>query len=299
MAHTLSLDRLHRLTEVLRRHLASDASSADLWLDRVVSSVLERVEHAWPGQPWDLEGFFAHLGKVLPMEDLALNRVPTLAYEDLFFAFACSTRDATALALFEREYGPDLNAAIAKLRLSPELAQDARQKLWTRLFVGDGSTPRILEYSGRGALRQWFRVVAVRSLLDELRRAGRAEEQASEEWVLEIPSPTDDPETQYLKQLYGHEFRRAFEEAALELGAEDRNTLRSYYAQRMSIDAMAVAFGIHRATAARRVERARENLVKATRARLAERLALTDHALESVIRMIESNFHLSVQRLLS
>jgi hypothetical protein len=38
------------------------------------------------------------------------------------------------------------------------------------------------------------------------------------------------------------------------LSVEDRNALRSYYAERMTIDAMAVAFGIHRATATRRVE---------------------------------------------
>jgi RNA polymerase sigma-70 factor (ECF subfamily) len=294
MAHTMTLERIRRLADALR---AGNAPARSEVPEQLVALVLGRVTAAWPGVEADLAAFFAHLGQLL--SDEAWESVPALAYEDLYLAFACGAANPAALRTFELEFGPDLRTAGARMRLSPERIEDVRQQLWQKLFVGQGGPPRILEYSGRGGLRPWFRVVVVRALLDDARRAGRAPEPVSDEWALEIPSSADDPEVQYLKQMYGHEFRQAFEQAVSALSVEDRNALRSYYAERMTIDAMAVAFGIHRATAARRVERARQNLVNATRRLLAERLALSTQALESVIRLVESNLHISVQRLLS
>jgi RNA polymerase sigma-70 factor (ECF subfamily) len=294
MAPTLTLESIRRLADILG---AENATASREDLERLVTSIVRRVTAAWSELHVDLESFVAHLGKLLQADEL--GSTPDLAYEDLYLAFACSTGQRDALGIFERDYSADFATATARMRLTPERAEDARQQLWLKLFVGHDGPPRILEYSGRGGLRPWFRVVAMRALLDDIRRAGRAPEAASDEWALEIPSSSDDPEVQYLKEMYGHEFRRAFEHALSELGVEDRNALRSYYAEHMTIDAMAVAFGIHRATAARRVERARQNLVQATRAVLADRLALTTQALESVIRMVESNLHISVARLLS
>ena len=74
--------------------------------------------------------------------------------------------------------------------------------------------------------------------------------------------------------------------------------LRSYYAQKMTIDEIAAAFGIHRATAARRVNGAREQLLAETRRRLSEKLALYSRDLDSMFRLIESRLHISVGRLL-
>jgi RNA polymerase sigma-70 factor (ECF subfamily) len=294
----MSAERLRRLAEILRAALGPEVAPSAELLEESVLAVIARSQATWPDLAGNLEDFFTHLGRVLKGEPSGPSLLPTLAYEDLWLAFSCSTGNETALRSFEREYASELVAACAQMRLTPERAQDTRQNLWQKLFVGGDNGARILEYSGRGALRQWFRVVVVRALLDQSRRAGRELELPQDDWVLELPAPADDPEVRYLKELYGREFRRAFEEAALGLSPEDRNSLRSYYAEKMSIDAMAAAFGIHRATAARRVERARANLVAATRERLAERLALSAQALASVIRMIESNFHLSVQRVL-
>ena len=75
--------------------------------------------------------------------------------------------------------------------------------------------------------------------------------------------------------------------------------LRCSYAQRMTIDQIAAAFGIHRATAARRVNSARDNLLRETRRRLSEQLALSSRDLDSVFRLIESRLDISVGRLLA
>src|SRR5262249_30883742 len=153
-----------------------------------------------------------------------------------------------------------------------------------KLFVGSGGRPRILDYSGRGKLRFWFRVAAGRNLLDDVRKKTPLGSAAKDEALLDLPSSEADPEILHMKPLDRHEFNLAFEEAARALTPEDRNALRSYYAHGMSIDEIAAAFGVHRATAARRVNRAREKLLSDTQRRLAARLALSQRELDSIMR---------------
>jgi hypothetical protein len=59
-----------------------------------------------------------------------------------------------------------------------------------------------------------------------------------------------------------------------------------------------VALGSHRATAARRVVRAREALVGATRALLVTRLRLANEELDEVIGMVLSRLDVSIPKLL-
>ena len=56
---------------------------------------------------------------------------------------------------------------------------------------------------------------------------------------------------------------------------------------------------VHRATVARRITRARDALLSGTRRRLMMRLKLDRSELDSVMRMIESNVHVSLQRMLA
>jgi RNA polymerase sigma-70 factor, ECF subfamily len=259
--------------------------------------VVERVQAAWPNLRVDLDAFGAFLDGKCAAGAPERTAPETLAVEDLYLAFACSQGDGKALAGFEREMRKDLEAAFAKLRVPPARRDDARQQLWEKLFVGP-PRPRILDYSGIGRLRFWFRVTALRGLLDDLRAEKRSIEVLNDDIVLGTPAAGADPEIEHLKKLYRGEVAAAFEETVRELTPEDRNVLRSYYARQMSIDEIGAAFGIHRATAARRVNGARERLLAETRRRLSSKLALESRDLDSVFRLIESRLHISVGRLL-
>jgi RNA polymerase sigma-70 factor (ECF subfamily) len=257
--------------------------------------VVERVKTAWPNLQVDLNAFAAFLESKRSAS--AETTVDSLALEDLYLAFACSRGDGKALTGFDREMRKDLEAAFVKLRVPPARRDDARQQLWEKLFVGPPH-PRILDYSGRGRLRFWFRVTVLRSLLDEQRAEKRNPEVLNDDIVLGAPAGGADPEIEHLKKLYRKEVGVAFEETVRALSPEDRNVLRNYYARKMTIDEIAAAFGIHRATAARRVNGARERLLAETRRRLSEKLALKSRELDSVFRLIESRLHISVGRLL-
>ena len=71
--------------------------------------------------------------------------------------------------------------------------------------------PRILDYSGKGRLRFWFRVTVLRALLDELRSERRNVEVLSDDLVLGAPSGAADPEIEHLKRVYKKEVAGAFE----------------------------------------------------------------------------------------
>lgn len=297
--HELTDQELQGLT-LLFQHLPFDdrttgASHSDL--TSVLSEALQRCRRAYPSVEVDLAGFAKHLAsKTLGEEPVAA--LTSRHVEDLFLAYACASGIPSALAAFGVAYTQDVDVACAKVG-GVLAADEVRQQLFHKLFVAQApSIPRILEYSGQGTLRGWFRVVTGRLILDHLRASTREGYQVSEDVVLGVPSPGDDPEMEYLKTQYRHEFRDSFEAAVGSLQPEERNVLRSYYAKGMSIDDIAIMFGIHRATAARRVNRARDALMTETRRRLTRRLMLSGNELESVLRLIESNLHVSVERLM-
>jgi RNA polymerase sigma-70 factor, ECF subfamily len=273
--------------------LAGTSPDPDVAWSALTEELARRALASWPDLEVDLGAFFQHVASCLPADARELA-VAQLCVEDLYLAYACAQNDERALAGFEREVWGELKAALSKLRVPAGDHDDVRQELWEKLFVGT-SSPKILDYAGRGRLRSWFRVTATRALLDRRRgQAGTTTEEPGED----LASAEADPELEYLKRVYDHEFKLSFEQAILALSPEDRNTLRSYYSQQMSIDEIATAFGIHRATAARRVNRARDALLSDTRRRMSEKLRLNSKELKSVLGLVESRLHASVRRLL-
>ncbi len=295
----LTQDRLNALAQWFESPLSvaaeSEAARADV--ARALGAVLERCRTAWPALRVDIDGFVRHLAS----KSLGENPAEALQkrfVEDLFLAFACAAGSEPALAAFAATYRQDVDIACAKANGAPPAAE-VLQQLAHKLFVAaPPAVPGILDYSGQGTLRGWFRVVTSRLILDNLRGAARAGHPVAEDAVLGVPSPNDDPETAYLKTRYRHEFRESFEQAVAGLQPEERNVLRAYYGKGLSIDELAGMFGIHRATAARRVHRARDLLMAETRRHLTSRLKLSGTELESVLRLIQSNLHVSVGRLM-
>jgi RNA polymerase sigma-70 factor (ECF subfamily) len=303
----LTSRRVGELAQILSSGVPPALRPPPKALEPAVAKAIDRARAAWPDLDVDLPGFIAHVATYLDVGQANKDAAPDaerwdsalsgLALEDLYLAFACARGDDAALRAFERDLNRELIAAFDKLRLPPARRDDARQQIWEKLFVG-APRPRILDYSGRGRLRFWFRVTVLRSLLDDLRSEKRSRETSDEDVLLGAASADPDPELEHLKRLYRHQFNAVFEESIRALRPEDRNVLRNYYASKMTIDQIAAAFGIHRATAARRVNASREALLKETRRRLSERLALSSRELDSVFRLIESRLDISVGRLL-
>jgi len=112
-----------------------------------------------------------------------------------------------------------------------------------------------------------------------------------------MPLPAD-LELDYLKGRYQAEFKQAVEDAIATLPAEQLKILRLHYTDGLSIDRIGALLNVHRATAARWIRAASDAVRDETRRRLHERLRLSAGELDSLARLVQSQLHLSLSRLL-
>jgi RNA polymerase sigma-70 factor (ECF subfamily) len=260
-------------------------------LEAELARLIDEARQTWPGLRRGVERLRVRLQRAgASLESLSELKVP-----DLYLACACLDGDVAAVRAFDEL----LEEVARKLRRSDftddalaEAKQLARQVLLPR---GD-APPALADYTGRGALYSWLRVVVGRELL---RVVGGAHRQVTLSTVqLGLPDDAHDPETAYLKAHYESEFKRAFAAAMGELPDQDRRALRYAIVERLTIDEIARLEQIHRATAARDVARARARLADRTRAALQARLSVEQTQLESILRLVSSQLDVSVCRLL-
>lgn len=269
-------------------------------LDAVLARRIGEATAAYPSFAPPSGVFGRALARGLKEGRDPLRWLEQLRAADLWLATACEAGDAEAMATFERTLAPEIRRAAQRSQKSVVDADDLLQLVSQKLFVeSPDAAPKIREYSGEGDLKGWVRVVAVRLMVDVGRKKSGGEAPASAERAVDaLFAAGADPELEYLKRHYRAEFATAFTEAIASLDPEDRTSLRQSLVDGLTVDQIAHAHGVHRATAARRVQKAREALLSDTRMRLMARLRLSRNELESVMRMIESQLHVSVGRLL-
>jgi RNA polymerase sigma-70 factor (ECF subfamily) len=214
---------------------------------------------------------------------------------DLYLAWGCATAQAAALTAFEKTHLRELDAAWRAIAPDGVSLEDARQRFRERLFVGP--TPAITSYKGKGTLASWARVAATRMLLDLVKRP-RREISADDEFWGALPLAGADPHLELAKSSYRAVFKESLAEAARALLTRERNLLRYAVVEGLTIDQIATIYGVHRATAARRLESARVALRTHLRDILKERLKTTDRELDEMIGLLESQLEVSLERVL-
>lgn len=268
-------------------------------LDGLLAERVERATAAWPGLTIDPERFVTAIAERLAADLPVLRGIDALHIEDLYLALACADNAPGALDAFEARCSAVIERAIASTGAPVALRADLGQVVRQRLLVApaDGGLPRIATYSGRGSLAAWVRVVATREAARMLSRAHH-EVAADDAELAQLIAGDDDPEIGYLKRLYRDEFKRAFQAAVAALDDRARLVLRQHTLDRLGIDQLAALHHVHRATAARWVEAARQAVLAATEQELIQRLKLSKTELDSVIRLIRSQLDVSLPRLL-
>jgi RNA polymerase sigma-70 factor (ECF subfamily) len=217
---------------------------------------------------------------------------------ELALAQAASRGHAAAIAALEREHRSVIEAICWRYANAAHSAADLRQILREKLYVAPpGERPKLAEYAGQGQLASWLRITAVRVFIDLGKRKDRAREAPTDDGALAMPDPAD-LSLEVIKAEYRAAVRDAMHDAAAGLDLADRHLLHQHYVAGLSIDELGVALGIHRATAARRVARARQTLVDETRALLVTRLRLAPEELDEVIGMVLSRLDVSIPMLL-
>jgi RNA polymerase sigma-70 factor (ECF subfamily) len=195
------------------------------------------------------------------------------------------------MAVMEREGAEVARAAIARVNREPEFVRETMQVVWEQLLAG--ARPKIATYSGKGPLHGWLRVVATRVALDRCRNQ-RVRTARHVELMEHLLADLPDPELQFIRTRYVAVFQVALHKAVAALSLKERNLLRLHVEERCSIDRIGQMHGVHRATAARWLDRIRAHVFDEVRAQLALDAAMTESEFRSVARAIESELTLGV-----
>jgi RNA polymerase sigma-70 factor (ECF subfamily) len=250
---------------------------------------------AWPTFSLPLERFRAHIERHVRARagEAPEQVVRTLPAADLYLAAACMDGDPAALAAFRDGVVPALKPALGKLGMSNAQIDETIQRVLVTVFVGDGARPQIETYAGRGTLRSWLRTIAVRTGRRLLGIEGSAI--ATEDELAALPAAVGDPEIELLRGRHRDQVKQAFAAAFAELGERDRNVLRQYHIDGLTIDQLATLYKVNRATTARWVAGARLAVITKTRQQLVEHHGVDASEVDSIIRLVRSQLEVSVR----
>jgi RNA polymerase sigma-70 factor (ECF subfamily) len=250
----------------------------------------------WPSVQLSPEHFVAHLARHVPAGfpiETALGQMHT---EDLYLAHACALGDENAVLAFEQHCLHGLESALSRYRAFSDIVAEVKQRVRERVLVSDSGPPRIDGFSGRGDLRGWVRVMAVREAICLVRQC-RREASADDDTLLHAFVTPGDAKLEHVKAHYVEEFKQAFSAALRSLSARDQTLLRQHVLDGATIDQLGALYHVHRATAARNLQRVRLAVLGATRERLASRLEVRPSELDSILRLIRSRLHVTLRAL--
>jgi RNA polymerase sigma-70 factor, ECF subfamily len=260
--------------------------------DAAIESAWNAGSEAWPEIRLEREQFTTYINEH--------GRIATRYPADIYLAAACLAGDPQALAAFDRDVLATARGAVRSIDPSEPFIDEACQRLRTSLLVGDGVRPRIADYAGRGPLRAWVGVAAVRTALMMRRSQQRSREiSVDDDWsgTLALIS-TGNPELELLKRQYADAFTKALREAVTALEPRLRTVLRMSFVEALSIDEIGAVYAVHRATAARWIRSACDTVFAATREQLADQLRLSPTEIDRVTAMVQSQLDVSLSQLL-
>lgn len=218
--------------------------------------------------------------------------------QTLWLALGCAAGSREAMAAFENAYFKGVASAVAGVLRTRDAVPDVEQALRTRLFIGHhGETPRVVSAAGRGDMAAFVRLSATRIALNLSRGDTRAQ-QRNETYAAALGDALDDPELNTIKATHRDAVKGAFEAAIEALSPKQRNLLRHHLVEHLNIDQIAALYGVHRATAARWLAAARDDVARGTRQQLRQRLGDEAQA-PGLLDLVHSRLELSISRVLA
>ena len=216
--------------------------------------------------------------------------------QDLYLAAACAAGDAAALQHFDRAFLGEVSRHLARFRFDAARVAEVQQLLRIRLLCEPQL--RIDTFAGKAPLDAWVRVAAVRTALNlieaERQQVAALDRHALEDAVAALASPHG----LGAGEVRVH-FQTALEEALSGLAIDDKTLLRLHFVDQLNIDAMGRVLKIHRATVARRLVAVRARVLDGVRARLALALDPSTAEFRSLVRLVQDELQVSMERLLA
>jgi RNA polymerase sigma-70 factor (ECF subfamily) len=222
----------------------------------------DRGRRTWAAIGISYDEFEAHV------RGLGHAEVPAHA-ADLYLAAACRLGRVTALQLFERDYIQRSRGAIQSIVRDTSAVDDILQEVRSRLVAGP--TSKVACYRGTGPLGSWVRSIALNVARDHLRtEAARRRAEEAQAWSFALGSSEtllrpDSPARQVLRHGRGQASVDAVHVAFRALGPHERQLLHDHFVRGLSIDILAPLCHVNRATVARRIRRATDEVARQVR----------------------------------
>ncbi len=251
----------------------------------VGSKLLAAGRAANPEIDPDPEAFLALLEHV---PAVASTEFDHLRVDDIFVVCAALAGHEAAQSALEKR----VRAAASKVRYPDH--DELVQRCWVRLFVSEDAPPRVLRYVGAGNLDGLFRVTATRVALNAARDTPATDTLES---TLDLESFELALDSQLATAEVEQVFKAGLTTAIGELEEDERLLLRLHLVDGLGIDHLSSILGVHRATAARRLERARNRVADRVRAAMVRQLG-DQGVRDSLLRHIRSQLDLSLSRIL-
>jgi len=249
---------------------------------------------AWPRVDLGGADFVIDVALRLGAGEVSPKGLARLHASHLYLACACARGLPSAIACLEAHFISRVPTYVAHLDPAGTLADEVAQDLRTRLLLSEGNAHgRIGDYSGRGDLAAWLRVVALRAAL-KLRRSQRRSGVGVAVPSVELGRGPD-LERDYLRVRYRGDYETAFRAALAQLKSDERLFLKLHYVDGMNIDRIGAIYQLHRSTVARRLASHRRRLLELTRNCLRERLGLSDSEFRSVMALVRSQLAVSLR----
>jgi len=266
-------------------------------VEAVLAERLARAREAWPDVAVEPARFAAELARRLG-DDPTLDRLGAMNTRDVYLAIACLDGDAGAIAACAAILTKEVELAAPRTSATAAQAAEVAADLRRIVFVDEPTRPAALRgFSGRGDLRSYFRVMAIRDLIRAV-TSGRREVPTSTEDLLERIVPSHDPELSILRSQYREVVDAALRAAVGALDERGRALLRYQLVERWSLEQVGRAYDVHRATVARWIAEVRRELGEKIRAELAARLKIEVEEVESIVRLVRSRVDVSLDHLL-
>jgi len=291
-----------RLVTVFCDALRLSATEPVAAIGAALATVRGSARRAWPAVDVADDVFIPHLAtQAAAVRGLisasAIDALARLATDDLYLAAALSRGVPAALVAFEATFLDDLRRVIRRTTASAD-PDELMQGLRESLFVARADTaPKILEYSGRGGLRAWLRVVTTRAALNAVGR-GLKERLAEDEELIDVVGDGSSVELSYFRTHYESELNAVLPLALEALSARERLYLRQHYLDELTLSDMSRLHGVHAATIKRHLSQARALLTERLRMLLGERLKVSPSELDSILALVRSRLHITMRRLL-
>jgi RNA polymerase sigma-70 factor (ECF subfamily) len=253
-----------------------------------VAATHAEVRRRWPSLGFDPPRFEA------ACEERRVS--PTVHGAELFLAWRCAEGDAAAIRILDEEYLLKIPERVRRIDGSDTFGAEVTQRIRERLLVAREGRARIGDFAGRGSLLSWVQVAAARVALN-LRRDERVGLTVSVDEV-ELVAETTDPALQLIKQRHREDFRDAFCEAVAALAAGERELLRLHFVDGLSLAQIGRLQQLDKSNVSRRLSLIRHRLFTDTRRRIEQRLGLATAEFESLMKLVQSQLHLSIERIL-